>query len=97
MPDNILMLVFEKKTIHKESACQGGFYLHLVMRCHEVTFWPLFFIFTLINFYSMYEYLSACMHMHHMHAWFLWRLEEGIRSSGIGVQTIVNHHVGVGK
>lgn len=31
------------------------------------------------------EYFACCMHVHHTHAWYSWRLEEGVRSPGIGV------------
>jgi E3 ubiquitin-protein ligase NEDD4 len=29
--------------------------------------------------------LPACMSVHHMHTWCLWRPEEGVGSPGIGV------------
>lgn len=40
--------------------------------------------------------LPACTYIHHMYAWCLWKLEEGIGPVGLEVLVVVSHHVGPG-
>lgn len=83
VPDNILMLVFERKQFTKSQHVKEvstSIWGWDVMRSSFGGWGPLAFLFHFyINYFllHLYEYLSACMYTHHMHAWFLWSLEEG--------------------
>lgn len=50
----------------------------------------------LILFFSVHEFLSACMYVHHASAWFPWRSEEGSGPLELESQMIVNHQVSTG-
>lgn len=52
----------------------------------------------IVKFTFMYmAVLAACIFMHHIHAWYPWRSEEGTGFPGTGVIDGVNHYVGTGK
>jgi purine-cytosine permease-like protein len=52
----------------------------------------------IIDLLTMYiGILSACMFMYHEYAWYSRRSEEGVRSLGTALQTVVSYHVGTGN
>lgn len=47
-------------------------------------------------YFSVHEFLSACMDVHHASAWFPWRSEKGSDPLELESQMIVNHQVSIG-